>query len=381
MNEILMLDDDAGGDAPAELYAETLAEASGGAMGVTVAKPGLMSETIALIADRKPSCLLLDVALTNALTAEGLPLGYDGIALAQQIRTLQTRGRTPGGGGLPGFPIVRLSKRDVIAEYVSGDPTSDDLFDERIDKDELVDTPDHAATRILALARDYPAVLGFADRPADETGIADLLACDEALIARLDSRTLLPLRRHKSPPHVTARFISAILLGRPGPLVDEALVAIRLGVDAGNSQDWQSLLNGLDSAKYRGAFASGYPRWWMPLIMDWWQREIDSDRSLARLGAHERVQKLSEVTGLNDLRAIEPTVESPGSRVWHRCLRSGRPVDPSQAFPLLPEWGIEAWHDVEYLCLDEALRDRRNPRLSATERTRLEAVEAVGNKR
>ncbi len=377
-----MIDDDAGAEAPAELYAETLTEASDGTIRVAVAKPGIMSETVAFIAESKPSCLLLDVALTNALTAEGLALGYDGIALAQQLRTLQTRGRAPGGsGGLPGFPIVRLSKRDVIAEYVSGDPTSDDLFDERIDKDELVDDAIGAATRIAALAQDYPAVLNFADSPPDDAAIAELLGCDIDLIARLDSRTLLLPRRDRSPPHVTARFISASLLGRPGPLVNEALVAIRLGVDASSSSDWTALLNGLGVAKYRGAFASGYERWWMPLIIDWWQREIDPERPLARLGAAERVEKLSQATGLKDLSPIGSVIESPGTRFWHRCLRSNRPVDPSQGYPLLPEWGIEAWHDVEYLCLEEARRDRHNPRLSASERARLESSGTGGTNR
>jgi hypothetical protein len=48
-----------------------------------------------------------------------------------------------------------------------------------------------------------------------------------------------------------------------------------------------------------------------------------------------------------------------------------RPVDPAFGFPLMPEWGQETWHDVDYLCLEEAKRDSRNNRLAPAERARL----------
>jgi hypothetical protein len=37
----------------------------------------------------------------------------------------------------------------------------------------------------------------------------------------------------------------------------------------------------------------------------------------------------------------------------------------------MPIYGHESWQDVEYLSLEEARRDPRNPRLSPTERARL----------
>lgn len=370
-----MLDDDAGSEAPAEDYAEALMALAGGQLTIKVERPGRMADTIAMITAEAPQGLLLDVALTNAQDKEGQPVGFDGIALAQQVRTLQTRARTStGSGGLPEFPIIRLSKRDIVREYVNEDSTSDDLFDEFVDKEALIDQAEVAASIVLALANDYPAVTAFADRAPDDDALGTLLGCESQFLARLDPRTLLGLRRPGAPAHVLSRFIVVKLLGRAGPLVDEALLAVRLGIDREQSGDWPALLEGLTACRYSGAYASGYARWWMIAARDWWEREIDQDKPLARLGAAERVALLSQKTGLQKLVAIEASAESPGSRWWHPCARTGIPVDPAEGFPLLPVYGTETWHDTEYLSLEEALRDPRNPRLAASERARVEAI-------
>lgn len=375
MKTYLMLDDDAGSEAPAEDYAEALMAVANGELTIRVERPGRMADTIAMITADAPQGLLLDIALTNAQDQDGQPVGFDGIALAQQVRTLQTRARTAtGSGGLPEFPIIRLSKRDVIREYVNKDSTSDDLFDEFVDKEALIEQAAAAASVVLALASDYPAVTAFADGAPDDDALGILLGCEPEFLARLDPRTLLGLRRPGAPAHVLSRFLVVKLLGRAGPLIDEALLAVRLGIDREQSGDWPVLLKGLEGCSYRGAYASGYARWWMIAARDWWEREIDQDKPLGRLGAAERIAVLSQRTGLQNLVAIDASAESPGSRWWHRCARTGTPVDPAEGFPLLPIYGTETWHDTEYLSLEEALRDPRNPRLAASERARVEAI-------
>lgn len=371
----LMLDDDAAAASPAELYAEPIQAASKGQLEIVVRRPGRMGETVAMIAKLKPNGLLLDIALTNALDEDKQPVGFDGIALAQQVRTLQTRARTvTATRALPEFPIIRLSKKNIVGEYVSGDTTSDDLFDALIDKDSVFDNASVAARTAIALARDYPSLSKYADSDQGDDAIAALLASTPAAFVRLDPRTLLGIRRPNAPAHVLARFVITQLLGRPGPLVDEALLAIRLGVDTNASPDWGRLRARLDTARYKGAFGDGYLRWWMPAFNDWWQLEIEEERPAGRLTATERVALLRKRTELNGLAAIAPTDDNPGSRFWHRCIRSGLPVDPAEGFPLLPIYGHEIWHDTEYWCLEEGLRHPRDPRLSPTDRARAVAM-------
>jgi hypothetical protein len=367
----LFIDDEADSKASTEPYADEITEASEGSLVIESYRPSSIQEVLETIAKSKPDGLLVDVAFTNALTQEHAPLSYDGIALAQQVRTLQTRGLRHGDSSLPEFPLIRFSKADVILEYVSGDTTSEDLFDEKIDKAKTLDDPEPVAKRLLSLATDYPVIAKFAAGEKSEQAVAQLLGSDVDFLGRIDARALLGLKRPDAPAHVLSRYLTGPFLGRPGPIIDEGLLAVRLGVDRKQSPDWLGLRDKLKPAAYVGVFASGYERWWMALVTDWWAAEIDADRALFRLGAADRVRSLVEKTGLTKLTPLAEDPDSPGTKFWHLCLRSKRPVDPGFGFPLLPEWGQETWHDVDYLCQEEALRDPRNPRLGRAERTRL----------
>ena len=367
----LFIDDEADSQASAEPYAEEISEASGGSLAIEPCRPTSIQEILEAIARLKPDGLLVDVAFTNALTEEHAPISFDGIALAQQIRTLQTRGLRQGLASLPEFPLVRFSKADVIREYVSGDTTSEDLFDEKIDKAATLDDPVPVAHRLLSLATDYPAITQYAANEKTDEGLAQLLGCEPDFLSRVDARALLGLRRADAPAHVLSRYLTGPLLGRPGPIIAEALLAVRLGVDRARSEDWPALRDSLKSAAYSGVFGSGYARWWAALVVDWWAGQIDPERALFRLGASDRVQALVQTTGLTKLAAINEDPDSPGTKFWHVCFRSKRPVDPAFGFPLMAEWGQETWHDVDYLCLEEAMRDPRNARLGSAERSRV----------
>lgn len=368
----ILIDDESGSESPAEIYGEAIVAASDGELSVRTHKPSSIAKTLEHIAEVKPDGLFLDIALTNALNSDGGPIGFDGIALAQQIRTMQTRALSQRSAGLPEFPLIRFSKKDVIREYVSGDSTSDDLFDEKIDKDEIIEAPHGAALRAFSLAADYPRVAHYARDLSDEA-LANLLGLTPVLLGRLDVRVLLGLRRKDAPAHILSRHLVGTLLGRPGPLMAEDLLAVRLGVDRDQSEDWPALLQGLSAAAYRGAFGAGYPRWWLPLVLDWWRDQVDADQLPYRIDAPQRVDALRERTRLRRLTSLREDPDSPGLRFWHICSESSRPVDPTTGFALLPVWGQESWQDPDYLCLEEARRDSRNARLSATERNRLAA--------
>jgi len=362
----LFIDDEATSKASAEPYAVEIMDAAKGELKVESYAPTSIEAVLGYIAKAKPDGLLLDVAFANALTPEKVQVSYDGIALAQQIRTLQTR----RAGGWAEFPLVRFSKANIINQYVGGDTTSDDLFDEKIDKPTTLSDPGPAARKLLSLATDYPRISNYLANEQSDESLANLLGCGPDFLSRLDARALLGLRQPDAPAHVLSRFVIGPLLGRSGPIIDEALLAVRLGIDCGQSPDWPAVLDNLKGAFYQGAFSQGYGRWWMALVLDWWSERIDSERALFRLGAGERVQAIQKI-GIEKLTPIAENADSPGTKFWNLCLKSKRPVDPAFGFPLLPELRQETWHDVDYLCLEEARRDPRNTRLGAAERTRL----------
>lgn len=373
----LLIDDEANSEVSVAVHAEQLSAASEGSLKIETHRPESMQEILGFIAASKPDGLLLDVAFTNSHMEDGAPLPYDGIALAQQIRTLQTRGLHQAGASLPEFPIIRFSQPKVIQEYITGDTTSDDLFDEKIDKPDIITNPKLPARLALSLATDYPKIITYARGESTDEALGDLLGCPAEFLPRIDARALLGLRRRGVPAHVLSRYLTGMLLARSGPLINDALLAIRLGIDRETSIGWSALREGLKRATYTGVFGYGYERWWMPLVLDWWSDQIDSERPPYRLSAEERVRQISEKTNLSGLNPILESPDSPGTRFWHLCLRSQLPVDPAFGFPLMPQWGQEPWQDVDYLCLEEARRNRRDPRLAAAERKRLATLREV----
>jgi hypothetical protein len=336
-----------------------------------------MQDILQFVATSKPDGLLLDVAFVNSVTADGAPIPYDGISLAQQIRTLQTRGLHQQGTNFPEFPIIRFSQPDVIKQYITGDTTSEDLFDAEIDKPDIIANPEQPARLAFSIAADYPKLSAYARKEATDEILAQMLGCPTDFLTRIGARALLGLRRDGAPTHVLSRYLTSTLLGRSGPLIDESLLAVRLGVDRISSNDWPALRNSLKNAAYTGVFGYGYPRWWMPLVLDWWDSDVNSESAPSRLDAKERVSQISERTNLHGLTPLPEDPFSPGKRFWHLCSRSNRPVDPAFGFPLMPKWGQEPWQDVDYLCLEEARRDRLNPRLAGTERKRLASMREV----
>lgn len=372
--KFLLIDDDVqSGDAPAERYAEKLTLVSNGGLTVDTYRPQSIDKVLAYIREARPAGLLVDVAFTNALTEEHVSIAYDGMALAQQIRTSQTRGlRQNNGTNLPEFPLVRLSKLDVIREFIKGDTTGEDLFDEKIDKSDVIEHAELIVPRLISLAVDYPSVSAYAANEVKTDGaVAGLLGVQEEFLSRIDVRTLLGLRRVDAPAHVLSRYVIGSLLGRPGPLIDEPMLAVRLGIDTRISEKWPAMMDRLKAVAYQGVFSAGYPRWWMTLVLEWWATEIDSDQAPFRLTAADRVHLIQEKTGIVQLAPLAESPDSPGTKFWHRCIVSGLPVDPTFGFPLMAEWGQETWHEVDYLCQEEALRDPRNTRLAPAERSRI----------
>lgn len=354
---------EAGAAGDAEAYSRALVAESNGRLTISAAQPGKLSDVLRLIKEARSQGLLLDVSFVNAGKKTGEVIAYDGITLAQQVRTLQTRSQ------ISNFPIVRLSKRDVVREYVNGDTTSDDLFDERLEKEDVEGKRPETVEKLLALAADYPLLEQFAAGSRDLEAQAALLGLDPDRLAQVDQRSLLGSQR-PGPVHNLAQYVLSAFLRRPGPLIDEALLAVRLGIDINASDDWPSVKDALTETAYRGAFSAGYPRFWMFAVTDWWTREMGPS-SLKRTAAEERVATLSGHLRLGRLTAISSNADSPGRNYWNICVETGLPVDPAEGFPLVDEFGHEPWQDTDYICLETAKRQARtHKRLRPAERNR-----------
>jgi hypothetical protein len=310
---------------------------------------------------------ILDINLKDH-AEEGQPrfLGT-GAGLAQDIRALQVEG--PPHGQRP-RPIVRLCAAQVFQRYMEGDATLDDVFDLGFDKETVADVAVSARREIASLPALYQRVVGVSGHPDRAASLLDLEDGAYAELApsfRTALETAICRRVHEA-----ARFLLTDLLKPQGLLIDEATLAVRLGVDRASSPGWAMVKQAFEEAAYTGAGANGFTRWWSGALLTRWKSLTQTAAPLYRLEASARVEALAE-NGFGQLVPIAEDPKSPGMRPWSISVADDPelrvPVDPSHAYPLtLP---VAPWLDEPVWCLEQARRNRRSRFLSEETKERL----------
>lgn len=297
--------------------------------------------------------VILDFRLdmkSNEIEGEKERASYRAASIAQEIRSLGTEGK------IEEMPLVLWSLSRRYKESYSPDETAHDLFDLTSTKDELSETEgaQRMAIRLTSLATGYDELRQIIDENRKRKRFTYKLLgleenpdfLDQRIVTYFDNRSALPI-------HEYARFILRKVLDHTRPLVDEAVLAARLGVDNKQSEDWGDLLDQLEQARYEGPFREGWPSWWWSRISDWWKGEV-SEESLKRLSAESRVERLSEGLGLDDLVAAEPIEEEYSTRFWTVCKAYGDPLALTDGLRA-PGRNLEPWMDKPYVSKKAAL--------------------------
>ena len=165
------------------------------------------------------------------------------------------------------------------------------------------------------------------------------------------------------------------MLVHPGIFVDEALLAIRLGIDSENSRDWGKIKKILKPVEFRGLGNQHLDLWWARGLEEWWQ-SLGPDRPLAGTNISERGAVLREKEGLDVADLVMPP-GSPGTRPWRTCLLSWEgagkviPVDPTRAVRVTPRRTLPSWMDPLVAALGPANRSREDVRLNREDLERL----------
>lgn len=352
-----------------ETFTEALCSAAvemGLQLEIEIRKPPANLRIVDLLDELKPDGLLVDVELDKAVDESHRPYPFTGTALSQNIRDLQNAER------IPEIPLIRLSQDDVIRKYVGKDQTSLDLFDRFFDKAHVRQRAQLFAETLVALHAGYEKIRG--NKPLERASISNLLGVPNKFFDNLGSSLVLRLVEHEgAPAHDFARFVSKALLEREGPLIGEATLAARLGIDRPSSGSaWLKLLEHLEPARYSGIFAvDNDARWWADMASNWWSCLDPSRRLLINATGKERCRVLAEQFDLGELCAIADDSDSPGPYYWTTCVRSGKAVDPMNGYALTPDADQRDWHDVQYMCREEAFQHARDPRFDVSERARI----------
>lgn len=278
--------------------------------------------------------LLIDYRLT---AGEGK---VDAPTFAQAIRT-------PTGPTHSNIPIVLISSESIISAFWK-DPTSHDLFDLVLPKEELLQNLERSARRFKSLIETYARILklNFASEA--------LLGLTSSSSEFVDFRALEVLEdyQHKGNVFTYSSFVLKELVRSIGTLIGEDVLAARLGVDQ-SSKGWPELRDRFKPIQYSGIFADAYPRWWAQGLLPQWSLLAETESSLRRSSAEERVALLQKATGL-DLRPQGITKYATSHCFWTICVETKKAIDPSDGIELTRRrpW---PWQEPHYVSLEAAI--------------------------
>lgn len=315
--------------------------------------PKEFRETV-LAGKRNISGALLDVELSDAVGEFG-----SGPGIAQDIRVKQRSGEVEE------FPVVRFARKLKVEKNVGGDTSSNDLFDIKIQKEDLNDGINPVLSQLLGVREVYDQLEGTPELDSAAMMAVLGLGADTLVLWSDDQfRDRLAAERQVAVHTACILYIRTVIM-RVGLLIGHEVLSYRLGVDK-DSPGWEALLKELEPISYKGAGSSWFRRWWSRGLEEWWFDQFDDARSLAGLTIDERVGRLS--SKFDGLNAMAMPKGSAGNRPWRLCELSREatpprdvPVDPYESVGLLPMGELPTWVDPLSASLGQALgnKDKR----------------------
>ncbi len=296
---------------------------------------------------------------------------YRAATLAQEIRTRATE------GDIPPFPIVLWSTNAKLRKSYDADDTSHNLFDLKSVKADIEEPAQarRVAKQLLSLVTGYARISRL--RKSASTAPFEYLGFSAEPVF-LDSRIYANLVSSPEPlpAHEYARFIIRELLESAGPLVNEWILAARLGIDLEKSPGFQEVVEKLFSnAAYNGPFGEGWPNWWFALVEDAWRTLPNCPGLLRSTPAEARVDLLKQVTGVTTIVAAAPALLSERATFWTICHATLRPLDPRDGY-LIDKQPKYQWQDREYVSFSAILNKE-----AESKKIRIDALEQERYKR
>jgi hypothetical protein len=302
-------------------------------------------------------------------------ISYSAEALAQHFRFLFNDGQLTKD-----VPIILCSANRDFRNFYERDASGHDLFVAVYSKMDFAEKAEEVAKELVSFAEGFKAVQQQI-KPTPQS-----LLLTPATI-HLDSRLegdLLGFIGYKTSdkliPHNLIRFLFEEVVQRPGILLNEDLLAARLGLDKGQSADWASLLaEHLSPAfGYAGILSDGWQRWWADGLIDWWKSEI-SPKHPQYFGAAERVRLLSERTSKNGFVAAQKLPFCVSDEFWTICEATRSPIDPADGLRIQSE-NTRAWQEEQYISLHSILERKNTFKLNPIEKERFDYLKNLATK-
>ncbi|MFA6245292.1 MAG: hypothetical protein WC615_00035 [Mucilaginibacter sp.] len=333
-----------------------------GQLTITVDKPKSFEDEIDKLAAILPdfSGIVLDLQL-NGPQEDGSQVRYQAPSLAQQLRILASEGKAKD------VPIFLCSTDDKVKASFKRDFTSHDLFDWTFMKDEISSA---TIDKICSIVEGYDQIT---------KGTKDFSALLQRDYNDLDQRILSRFINEENPPvHEVARIIFKEVIQEPGLLINEEILAARLGIDKEKSKDWDKILDAFKSAGYDGIFESGWNRWWADRVADLF--ESFAKENLGFLNATERVNALKAKFNLENIVPAKALPLSNSTNFWTICQATGNPIDTFEGYKIDKKKEPRPWQEYSYVslyALMERIAEAKNIKLHPSEFERFDIESAA----
>jgi hypothetical protein len=299
-----------------------------------------------------------------------------GPGIAQDIRTKQKAGLACE------FPIVRFSAADPLARNVFGDPSSEDLFELKILKDDVPQNRNLIVAQLAGVTEVYEAIIQLAENmDKAEDVLVNLFGADAETLGKWshEGLTAKVLTGASFAPHVAAGAFCRLFLVPYGILIDDRLLAIRLGLNMeASGAAWSAVLERCQSFIYKGAAGKYFLRWWSRGLDEWWFNHVDKGGPLAGRTVAERVELLSRATGIEQLIPLSDLPAHENFRPWRFCRLALEaspaqyiPVDPAESVRITAQSDFPPWVEAYSASAKLALRAREDQRLNKKDLDRL----------
>ena len=363
--KILYIDDE--DNLRSQAYADGLSGL--GLVEITIEKPTSFEMLINELVEKQVSidALILDLKLDGNQLGDRVAT-YTAPSLAAGIRSKCFHDY----GFKIEFPIFLLSSSENLKKYFDPDSSSHDLFDFTINKTSIGTLGGKHEKKIASIIDAYKTI------SVDKTDFAKILGIPS--IDLVDERIFTSRFLYGEGTSVSeiSQYIFQEILLKSGILINQDILAARLGINHKESEDWQTILKQLDKTLYSGVFSDSFKRWWSVDIMKWWNVNF-SNIPLIRLDSSERVTLIKEKFNLKYLVEATKIDKATSTKFWTVCQAYKLPLDPKDGF-LIDGNQIYPWQDKRYLSLESLLEREaisKGFRIHPVEKERFEELKTM----
>ncbi len=226
-----------------------------------------------------------------------------------------------------------------------------DLYDLVMPKKDFLDDAPWSAEIIRSFIEAYEVIKTNRDSLATILGIKE-----EDKNVLIDYRLEAEYKKLKEEVFASSHFLFDYFVCSTGSLIDDVVLAARLGVDKEKSGEaWNLLKTRLidEGCQYQGIMHKAYSKWWMQRVKAWWEKNIPELKSFRYVPAEDRVEMLNKKTGLG-LVAAAPIEEDMSHEYWSVCMATGGPIDPADGYICNRRFKRE-WEENDFVSLKGAL--------------------------